>query len=163
MNTSHLVGHMTYTEVLHTLKTLSSPKKAERLFPRLKVQDKVLGVGLMKLRALSKTIKKDHDRALQLWQSGIHEAKLLATLTEELSKVSEEQMDKQVAEIKTLAVADYFTKNIVAKSPYLLQKANSWVFMDKPLMVRHIGYACVCQLAKKITPWTIIILKNTSS
>ncbi len=110
--------------------------------------DKVYAVGLMKLRAIARAAKRNHERALTLWDSGVHEGKLLATLTEEPKKVSSAQLDKQVKEIWTFELADYFAKNVVAKTPFLLEKANEWTVMGQPEFVRRVGYACVCVLAK---------------
>ncbi|WP_217452077.1 DNA alkylation repair protein [Mucilaginibacter humi] len=42
--------------------------------------EKALGVKIPEVRALSKLIKKDHELAQQLWDTGIHEARILATL-----------------------------------------------------------------------------------
>jgi len=72
----------------------------------------------------------------------------LATLTEEPKKVSSEQLDKQVREVGTFDLADYFAKNVVAKTPFLLEKANEWTASGQPEFVRRVGYACVCVLAK---------------
>jgi 3-methyladenine DNA glycosylase AlkD len=43
--------------------------------------ERALGVGLPRLRAVARTIKRDHTRALALWQTGWREARLLAAFT----------------------------------------------------------------------------------
>jgi len=135
---------LTTKDIINQVIELSNPKHAGAL----NETNKVYAVGLMKLRAIARAAKRDHERALELWDSGVHEGKLLATLTEEWRAVTSEQLDKQVREIHTFDLADYFAKNVVAKTPFLLEKANEWTAQGQPEFVRRVGYACVCALAK---------------
>ena len=139
---------MTTNDILNQVIKLSNPKYAGALNGATKISDKVYAVGLTKLRTIARAAKRDHERALELWNSGVHEGKLLATLTEEPQKVTSTQLDKQVKEIHTFELADYFAKNVVAKTAFLLEKANEWTAMGQPEFVRRVGYACVCILAK---------------
>jgi len=139
---------LTTNDILNQVIELSNPKHARTLNGVDKISDKVYAVGLMKLRTIARAAKRNHERALELWDSGVHEGKLLATLTEEPKKVNPAQLDKQVKEIHAFDLADYFAKNVVAKTPFLLEKANEWTAMGQPEFVRRVGYACVCVLAK---------------
>lgn len=139
---------MTTKDILNQIIELSNPKRAGALNGADRASDKVYAVGLMKLRTIARAAKRNHERALDLWDSGVHEGKLLATLTEEPKKVSLEQLNKQVKEIYTFDLADYFAKNVVAKTPFLLEKANEWTAPGQSEFVRRVGYACVCVLAK---------------
>jgi 3-methyladenine DNA glycosylase AlkD len=47
-----------------------------------------LGISNTTLRAVGRKIKRDHDRALELWASGIREARLLAAFTAEPRKMT---------------------------------------------------------------------------
>jgi len=53
--------------------------------------DAAYGIPNSVLRPLARKIKRDHDRALALWQSGIREARLLACFTDEPKRVTPEQ------------------------------------------------------------------------
>lgn len=53
--------------------------------------DSAFGVGNAALRPFGKTLGRDHERALQLWQTGMREARLLALFTEEPERVSPAQ------------------------------------------------------------------------
>lgn len=139
---------MTVSDILKQVSDLSNPKYAQILNEDSKTSDKIYAVGLTKLRVIARKAKRDHERALELWSSGVHEGKLLATLTEEPKKVTSEQLDKQVKEIHSFELADYFAKNVVAKTVFLLEKANDWTSQHQPEFVRRVGYACVCVLAK---------------
>jgi len=139
---------VTANDILKRVSELSNPKHARTLNGVGKNSDKVYAVGLTKLRAIAREAKRDHERALALWDSGVHEGKLLATLTEEPKKVTQRQLNKQVKQIRSFELADYFAKNVVAKTPFLLERANEWTAMDQPEFVRRVGYSCVCILAK---------------
>lgn len=142
---------MTFNEIIKALRSLVKKKKKDRLFPPLKLSDEVLGVTKKEIRALASKIGKNHELSLELWDASIHEGKLLATLIEEPRKVSLEQLSKQVRDIKDKTVVDYFIKHVVAKTDFLLSRANSWTNMSKPQKVRYAGYLCVSELAHRST------------
>jgi 3-methyladenine DNA glycosylase AlkD len=52
--------------------------------------EKALGVSMPLLRQTAKKLGKSHSFALELWASGIHEARILACLVEEPALVSED-------------------------------------------------------------------------
>ncbi len=47
-----------------------------------------LGIRVADLRALARRLGRDHDLAAGLWRSGIHEARMLATLVDEPERAS---------------------------------------------------------------------------
>ena len=48
-----------------------------------------LGISMKTLEPVAKRIKKDHALALQLWDSGIHEARLLACMIDDPKQITE--------------------------------------------------------------------------
>jgi 3-methyladenine DNA glycosylase AlkD len=85
---------MTKTEIIKELKKNANPKnvEGERRFGN---QGKnMLGITVTFLRKFAKKIPKDHKLALELWNTGIYEAKMLASMIDELDKATEKQMDK---------------------------------------------------------------------
>lgn len=139
---------MTHLEVLQELRALSNPRRAELFCRKYQTTDECFGVSVSEIRQLARKIGRHYNRAKALWQSGIHEAKILATLTYENQKLTEKRLSKLVSEIHTSDVAEYFADHIVAKTPYLFSLANKWTHMLESEMVRRTGYACVCNLAK---------------
>jgi hypothetical protein len=55
--------------------------------------NKAFGVSLPRLRALAKKIGTDHYLAQKIWQTGIHEARILASMIDDPTKVTEDQME----------------------------------------------------------------------
>lgn len=54
--------------------------------------ERALGISVAKLRVIAQEIGVDHDLALELWTSGIHEARILATIVDDPKRVSREQL-----------------------------------------------------------------------
>ena len=61
-----------------------------------------LGISNAVLRPLGRALKRDHERALALWASGIREARLLALFTDEPKKVTREQAERYAADVQFL-------------------------------------------------------------
>ena len=139
---------MTHLEVLQELRAMASPRRAELFNRKYQTTDECLGVSLTELKTVARKIGRNYRRAKALWNSGIHEGKILATLTNENQKMDVQRLIKLVEGIQTPDVAEYFADNIVSKTPFLFALANEWTHMLKPEMVRRTGYACVCHLAK---------------
>ena len=54
------------------------------------------GVSIPNLRKIAKQIGKDHALSEQLWRSGLHEAKILASMVDDPHLVTEEQLERWV-------------------------------------------------------------------
>src|SRR5438034_1108637 len=59
----------------------------------------VLGISMPTLRKMAKEIGRDHALALELWDSGIHEARILASMIGEPSLVTPQLMDAWVTRL----------------------------------------------------------------
>ena len=57
------------------------------------------GIGLTQLRKLAKWIGRNHDLALQLWDSDNYDAKIIGLLIDEPKKLTREQAESQVADV----------------------------------------------------------------
>src|SRR5688572_4404823 len=55
--------------------------------------DRALGVRIPDLRRLAKHVGTDHSLALGLWKTGIHEARILASMIDDPAAVTERQME----------------------------------------------------------------------
>ncbi len=65
-----------------------------------------LGISVPALRAIAKRIGRDHALAEQLWQSKIHEARILAGMVDDLAKVTKRQMDRWAADFDSWDIVD---------------------------------------------------------
>ena len=87
---------------------------------------KMLGVSVPNLRKLAAKNGKDHETALELWATGIHDARLLATMIDEPAKVTEKQLEAWVKDFDSWDIVDQACGNLIDKTPFALTKALEW-------------------------------------
>jgi 3-methyladenine DNA glycosylase AlkD len=85
--------------------------------------DTALGVPLPALRTLAKSIGKDHLLALQLWETNVHEARILASMIDVAAEVTTEQIDAWTADFQSWDVCDQVCGNLFDKTPFAVDKA----------------------------------------
>jgi len=84
------------------------------------------GISTPVLQQFAKQIGKDHRLAQQLWKSGIHEARILATLIAESEKVTAAEMDRWVRDFNSWDVVDAACCYLYAHARPAWSKAVAW-------------------------------------
>jgi 3-methyladenine DNA glycosylase AlkD len=137
---------MDYEEVILRLKAKSRidtlPKMA-RFGINIKNS---YGVKVRDLRALAKETGTDITVAQQLWLSGIHDARLLATLITNPKDLTEEIAEKWVTEVDSWDICDGLIINLVGKSGLAHQKAWEWALREEEF-VKRAGFVLISYLA----------------
>jgi 3-methyladenine DNA glycosylase AlkD len=128
------------------LRTLESPKDREGMARYGIKTDKAFGVSLYVLRDMAKDIGTDHALALALWDTGIHEAQLLAGIVDDPAQVTEEQMDRWVADFDSWDICDQGCSNLFDRTPFAYKKAFEWAD-DEREFVRRAGFVMMAALA----------------
>jgi len=130
---------MTYEEIIQALKDGGDPR-AIAVWSRMKLDfGTYLGNNLTKLKALAKKVKKNHEIAIRLWESDIHDARLLATMIEDPKLVSEKQIDAWMKECRTVDLVDKLCQNVVSATPFADKKMAKWT-QSKKEMERRAGF-----------------------
>lgn len=75
-----------------------------------------LGVSIQELRKIAKNIGKDHDLALCLWDTSVHEVRILATMIDDPALVTPEQMDQCAHDCNSWDLCDQCCNNLFARS-----------------------------------------------
>src|SRR5712664_3214259 len=70
---------MNFKDLMQELKSFGT-EQTRKTLKRHGVQDELYGVSYAHFGALKKNIKLDHELAQQLWKSGVHDARILATM-----------------------------------------------------------------------------------
>jgi len=107
-----------------------------------------LGVPVYVIRRMAKEAGRDHALAEQLWSSGIHEARILATLVDYPARVSARQMDRWARDFDSWDVCDQACQNLFRDTPPAFAKAAQWA-RAKREFVRRAGFALIAGLAAK--------------
>ena len=94
------------------------------------------GVPMGEIRKLAKAIKKDHDLALELWETGNEEARLLATLILKPKELSKTELAKMVKAAKYPWLADWLNSYVVKKHPDKEALREKWMTVKDPMQAR---------------------------
>ena len=108
--------------------------------------ENALGVSLPKLRKLAESTGKNHEIALGLWKTGIHEAQILAALVDVPAEVTEAQMDRWVHDFDSWDVCDTCCANLLDKTRFAYSKAIEWSGEEQEF-VKRAGFALMAALA----------------
>ena len=137
---------MTYNEVIAALQQHADPRAVEGM-ARFGIRSAhVLGISIPVLRKMAKELGKNHTLALELWASGLHEARILASMLDDPRLVSDEQMEAWVADFDAWDVCDQVCGNLFDKTPYAHQKAVEWCHREQEF-VRRAGFVLMAELA----------------
>jgi 3-methyladenine DNA glycosylase AlkD len=105
-----------------------------------------LGIRVTQLRAYARTLGRDHALAGALWRSGIHEARLLATLVEDPADVTERQADAWVRDLDSWDLCDGLCGNLLDRTPFAFAKAAEWSRRE-PEFEKRAGFALMAWAA----------------
>src|SRR3990167_7610954 len=138
---------MTYFEIFKKLKSLGNKKAIEGMARfGIRPKTKVYGVSMADLRIMAKKIEKNHALALRLWKSGVHEARILASIVEEPKRVTERQMDQWIKFFDSWDVCDQVCMNLFWQTPFAHKKATEWSGRKNEFEKRA-GFALMAVLA----------------
>jgi 3-methyladenine DNA glycosylase AlkD len=84
------------------------------------------GIGMPVLRRMAKAIGVDHQAALDLYRTGIHEAKILAALVDDPARVSRKQMEEWARGFDSWDVTDQVSTILFDKTGHSWEKAIQW-------------------------------------
>ena len=126
---------MTADDILAELRSHANPKNVEGMARYGIASTNTLGVNIPTLRAIAKRAGRDHALAEQLWQSGIHEARILAAMVDDPAKVTKRQMDRWAKDFDSWDVVDGVC-DLFVKTPYAYEKAHAWSSHKKEYVKR---------------------------
>jgi len=137
---------MTVHEIIELLRKNSNLANVEGM-ARFGINPKnTLGVSIPVLRRLARTIGKDHQVALGLFASGIHEAKILAALVDDPRLVTEAQMEKWLKQFDSWDVTDQVCTILFDKTLFAWRKAKEWT-RNEPEYQKRAAYSLMAGLA----------------
>ena len=117
---------MTVTKVVAELKAHANPANVAGMARYGINQKNTLGVSIPRLRAMAREIGPDHALALELWASGIHEARILAGLVDDPARVTAAQLERWAKDFDSWDVCDGVCSNLFDKTPFAWDKAVAW-------------------------------------
>ncbi len=135
---------MTFSEVMTRLDEVRSDQIAT-IFSRRNPEAKTLGVRFGDLETITKKIKKQTPLALELWETGYFEARILAIRAIDPADVTSALADRWVQQIDSPTLADEWA-GVVYQTPFAREKMEAWsASWDE--YVRRAGFSLVFRFA----------------
>lgn len=118
---------MEYEEIIKKLEEMKNPRNVEGM-ARFGIcpKTKVFGVPVPVMRKMAREIKKDHELAIKLFDSGIHEARLLGSMIADAEKLTEKEIEKWVKTFDSWDIVDQTCMNLFDKSKIARKKIFEW-------------------------------------
>ena len=135
----------TVNEIFDELKLLSTADHYAKLSHFGINATKAYGVKIPLLRQLAKKIGKNHELALALWDTDVHEARLLASMIELPGLVTENQFDSWVNDFDSWDMCDQCC-GLLGDSPLALQKVDDYSVRSEEF-VKRTAFVLMCQYA----------------
>lgn len=108
--------------------------------------ESALGVSIPELRSLAKELGRDHRLALALWDTGLHEAMILATMVDDPAAVTEGQMESWTGRFDSWDLCDQCCSNLYWKTAHAWTKTREWCERDEEF-VKRAGFTMMAVLA----------------
>jgi 3-methyladenine DNA glycosylase AlkD len=133
-------------EILQKLRAKARPDQLEGMARYAIVGEGRLGVSVPEMRKLAKAIGKDHKLALELWKTGIPDARIVAGMVGEPDKLTEKQMEGVVKDFNYWDVCDQVCMNLFDRSPLAVKKIHDWANREEEF-VKRAAFALIASLA----------------
>jgi 3-methyladenine DNA glycosylase AlkD len=127
------VNIVTFEEIMEKLEDLGS-EQTKGIYTNHGIKEPFFGVKIGDLKKLVKHVKKDHDLALKLYNSGNHDAMYLAGLSVNPNLLSKETLEDWVKKAYWYMLAEYTVAQVTAESDYALELARKWMKSEEEMI-----------------------------
>src|ERR1700730_7134196 len=121
---------MTAAEIVEELKPLGS-ESIKKVLLKHGIQEPLLGVKVEELKKIQKRIKKDHQLALDLYDTGIYDAMYLAGLIADDRKMTKKDITRWVEKATCDSLCNYTVAWVAAHSTHGWDLAREWIDSKK--------------------------------
>lgn len=138
---------MNVEEFITQLRSLADPinRDGQRRFG-ITPSTEHLGIGMTTLRKRARGVKKNTPLAEALWQSGIHEARILATIVADKKSFSRSLADGWANDFDSWDITDQACKNIFKNLPYAPDLIEEYTQSDATF-VKRAGFVLMAEKA----------------
>ena len=104
------------------------------------------GIGIPALRRIARETGRDPALARALWDTGIHEARILSAYVDDPASLPAAEMDRRARGFESWDVCDQVCGNLFDRTPHAWRKAVQWS-RAKAEFVRRAGFSMMAGLA----------------
>jgi 3-methyladenine DNA glycosylase AlkD len=141
---------MTVTEIIDELRVLGRTENVAGMERFGILTTKAFGITAPVLKQYAREVKKQavdkHALALELWETGIYDARAVAFLIDDPKKVTQKQMDAWAADFDNWATVDGACGYLFCRTPFAYEKAVEWA-EEEPEFIKRAGFSLMAYLA----------------
>lgn len=137
---------MTYEEVIAELESRRDPDAIAGMARYGITPDQAFGIKIPVLRQMAKRVGKDHALAQKLWESGIRETQILASMVDDPQAVTGEQMESWASAFSYWEICDQCCMNLFERTPFAWDKCFQWSGREEEF-VKRAGFVLMARLA----------------
>lgn len=105
-----------------------------------------LGISVSDLRKIGRPHRRDHGLALELWETKVSEAMVLAAIIDDPAQVTERQMERWVRDCDNWGLTDALCFGLFDRTPHAEGKAHEWSGRREEFVKRS-GFALMAGMA----------------
>jgi 3-methyladenine DNA glycosylase AlkD len=139
---------MTSSEILDRLEKLGSEENRKGMAKFGINTTSAYGVSVNDIRQIAKETGQNHQLALELWKTGRHEARILATIIADPAQTTEEMLDEWADDLNSWDLCDQFCNNLVINTEFAAVKILHWCTQDETF-VKRAGFSTMANHALK--------------
>ena len=117
-------------EVMSELKEMGNPQTA-KIYAKHGVDGEIYGVKVADLKKIVKKVKKDHDLALQLFDTKNSDAMYLAGLIADPKVATVDELDQWAKDARWYMISEYTVAWVAAESPHGWELGLKWIESDQ--------------------------------
>ena len=142
---------MQMTPTSHSVLTLLNAHQSDAVLanmaPRYGIHTtSAIGVSMADMKDIARQVGMDHDLALELWATGIYEARTVAALIDVPASVTAKQMDAWCRDFDNWAICDTVCFNLFDRSKPAWTMVDRWAARTKKFEKRA-AFALLWSLA----------------
>jgi 3-methyladenine DNA glycosylase AlkD len=135
-----------FEDVVTELEKLGNPKDAAGMARFGITAKRVLGISTPSLRLLARRVGKNHELAVQLWKSGIFEARILAAFIAEPDRLTKRLARSWAGDFENWADCDGVCIHLFRKTGFAHELAVEWI-EESSEYVKRAGFTMMATLA----------------
>lgn len=143
---------MKLEEVITRLEGLADPKKVQLKREKFGISaNNSLGIYHKDLKLIAKELGRDNELAIQLFETGIYEARILCSKMFLPADITEDLIEAWIRTFENWEICDSFCMGLIAKSTFAQQKILEWTLRDREFEKRagFVTIAAYCMADKK--------------
>lgn len=134
-------------EILSEMQAAGDPQViAGRSRFGIRTSAPAFGLTVPKVRAFGRRIRRNQEFAEELWQTGIHEARLLAAVVGDPARITSRTMDRWAHDFDSWDICDSCAYGLFDRTPFAWRKVEQFAKSDREF-VRRAAFAMIAGLA----------------